>query len=70
MTGLPTQTKKSILDTVKFCEEFYEEINRDKRFMPFISPIAPFIDPASRAFLNPEEFGYILTAKIALFLKS
>ena len=63
MTGLPTQTKKSILDTVNFCEEFYKEINWDKRFMPFISPMAPFIDPASRAFLNPEEFGYVLTAK-------
>lgn len=63
MTGLPLQTKKSILDTVKFCEEFYKEINWDKRFMPFISPMAPFIDPASRAFMNPDEFGYTLTRK-------
>lgn len=63
MTGLPTQTKNSILDTVEFCKDFYNEINWDKRFMPFISPMAPFLDPGSRAFLNPEEFGYILTAK-------
>jgi B12-binding domain/radical SAM domain protein len=63
MTGLPGQTKESILDTVRFCEEFYEEINWDKRFMPFISPMAPFIDPASRAFAEPEKFGYTLTRK-------
>lgn len=63
MTGLPMQTKESILDTVKFCEDFYNEINWDKRFMPFISPMAPFIDPGSRAFINPEEFGYKLTRK-------
>ena len=63
MTGLPGQTKESILDTVRFCEEFYEEINWDKRFMPFISPMAPFIDPASRAFADPEQFGYTLTRK-------
>ena len=63
MTGLPVQTKESILDTVRFCEEFYEKINWDKRFMPFISPMAPFIDPASRAFNEPEKFGYTLTRK-------
>jgi len=63
MTGLPQQTKESILDTVRFCEEFYEEISWDKRFMPFISPMAPFIDPASRAFMEPEKFGYTLTRK-------
>ncbi|MEI7615954.1 MAG: TIGR04190 family B12-binding domain/radical SAM domain protein [Actinomycetota bacterium] len=63
MTGLPHQTKESVLDTVRFCEEFYEEIGWDKRFMPFISPMAPFVDPASRAFVEPEKFGYTLTRK-------
>jgi len=63
MTGLPHQTKESVLDTVRFCEEFYNKIKWDKRFMPFISPMAPFIDPASRAFSEPEKFGYTLTRK-------
>lgn len=63
MTGLPMQTKESILDTIKFCEDFYGKINWDKRFMPFISPMAPFIDPGSRAFANPDEFGYKLTRR-------
>jgi B12-binding domain/radical SAM domain protein len=63
MTGLPGQDRKSIGDTVGFCRDIYEEIGWDKRFMPFISPMAPFLDPGSRAFEQPERFGYRLTRK-------
>ncbi len=63
MTGLPAQGKGSIMDTIGFCNDIYESINWDKRFMPFISPMAPFLDPGSRAFENPEKFGYTLTRK-------
>ncbi len=62
MTGLPYQTKESILETVKFCEEFYKRLNWDKRFMPFISPMAPFLDPGSRIFESPKDFGFKLLA--------
>jgi len=62
MTGLPHQTKQSILDTVGFSEMIYEKIGWDSRFAPFISPMAPFLDPGSRAFENPEKFGYRLLA--------
>jgi len=63
MTGLPGQDRKSISDTVGFCREIYEKTGWDKRFMPFISPMAPFLDPGSRAFEQPEKFGYRLTRK-------
>ena len=63
MTGLPTQDKKSILETVDFNREVYERLGWDKRFAPFISPMAPFLDPGSRAFENPEKFGYKLLFK-------
>ncbi len=63
MTGLPGQDKKSILDVIDFCRSIYEKLNWDKRFMPFISPMAPFMDPGSRAFENPEKFGYRLLRK-------
>ncbi len=63
MTGLPSQDKDSILDTEDFCAKIYERIDWDKRFMPFISPMAPFIDPGSRAFENPKDFGYTITRK-------
>jgi hypothetical protein len=63
MTGLPHQTKQSILDTVGFSEMVYEKIGWDSRFAPFISPMAPFLDPGSRAFENPQKFGYRLLAR-------
>ncbi len=63
MTGLPGQTKESIMETVDFCRDIYRDIGWDKRFMPFISPMAPFLDPGSRAFEDPEKFGYKLTRK-------
>jgi len=63
MTGLPGQTRESIADTVDFCREVFERTGWDKRFMPFISPMAPFLDPGSRAFEDPEKFGYTLTRK-------
>jgi radical SAM superfamily enzyme YgiQ (UPF0313 family) len=63
MTGLPGQDRKSISDTVEFCRDIYENTGWDKRFMPFISPMAPFLDPGSRAFEQPEKFGYSLTRK-------
>lgn len=63
MTGLPHQTRESILDTVKFSENAYERFGWDKRFMTFISPMAPFLDPGSRAFENPEKFGYRLLCR-------
>ncbi len=63
MTGLPGQDKKSILEVVDFCKSIYEKLDWNKRFMPFISPMAPFIDPGSRAFENPEKFGYKILRK-------
>ena len=63
MTGLPGQTKESIMETVDFCKDIYGDTGWDKRFMPFISPMAPFLDPGSRAFEDPSKFGYKLTRK-------
>jgi len=63
MTGLPFQDKASIIDTVKFSEKAYQRLGWDKRFFPFISPMAPFLDPGSRAFEDPKSFGYRLLAK-------
>ena len=63
MTGLPGQTKESIGGTVGFCRHIFEKTGWDSRFMPFISPMAPFLDPGSRAFEEPSRFGYRLTRK-------
>jgi hypothetical protein len=35
----------------------------ENRVIPFISPLAPFVDPGSRAFEEPEKHGYKLFAR-------
>jgi radical SAM superfamily enzyme YgiQ (UPF0313 family) len=62
MIGIPGQTPRSVLDTVTYCEHLLERFSRDgkPRVLPFLSPLAPFLDPGSPAFENPERFGYRL----------
>jgi B12-binding domain/radical SAM domain protein len=57
MTGLPYQTAQSVLDSVAYCEKLVERFG-DKRFMPFIGPLAPFVDPGSLFYEQPEKYGY------------
>ena len=58
MTGLPHQTTQSVLDTVEYSRTLLERFGETKRLYPFISPLAPFLDPGSEVFENPEKFGY------------
>ncbi len=63
LTGLPHQTKDSVLDTVDYCRNLYQKLNGDKRLLVLVSPLAPFLDPGSIAFENPEKHGYKLFHK-------
>ncbi len=65
MTGLPGQTYRSVLDTVAYCRDLLERFGEKRRVIPFISPMAPFLDPGSAVFENPEEFGYTIYYKTA-----
>ncbi len=58
MTGLPYQTYSSVMDTVEYSRKLLERFGQTKRLYPFISPLAPFLDPGSEVFENPEKFGY------------
>ncbi len=60
MIGLPGQTPQSVKETIGYCGNLMEKYRRDGngRIRPYISPLAPFLDPGSRAFENPEKFGY------------
>lgn len=60
MIGLPRQDYQSVLDTVDYCEYLMKRFNRDgdQRLFPFISPLAPFLDPGSPVFAEPELYGY------------
>lgn len=58
MTGIPTQTVASVLETPAYVESLYAKVGNDKRLLVFSSPMAPFLDPGSMAFDNPAQYGY------------
>jgi B12-binding domain/radical SAM domain protein len=60
MIGLPQQTYQSVMATVAYCKHLFEI--SDRRLSCFISPMGPFLDPGSRAFEEPERFGFRLFA--------
>jgi len=60
MTGLPKQTYQSVLETVDYCRSLLERFRSYNKLFPFISPLAPFLDPGSMVFETPEKYGYRL----------
>ena len=60
MIGLPLQTYQSVLDTVAYCEELLERFKAYRRVLPFVAPMAPFLDCGSLVFENPGRYGYRL----------
>jgi B12-binding domain/radical SAM domain protein len=61
MIGLPGQTRASVLGSIDYCEQLFQ--NSDRRLSCFISPMGPFIDPGSLGFEEPEKYGYRLFAR-------
>ncbi|HEY5973863.1 MAG TPA: hypothetical protein VIU41_03910, partial [Geobacteraceae bacterium] len=60
MVGLPFQDYRSVMATVDYCGELLRRYGGTKKLLPMIAPLAPFIDPGSRLFEEPERFGYRL----------
>ncbi len=60
MIGLPKQTYQSVLDTVEYCRLLLKRFQHYNKILPFISPLAPFLDPGSAVFEEPERYGYKL----------
>ena len=58
MSGLPGQTAASVLETPAYIESLYGRVDNDPRLLAFSSPMAPFLDPGSMVFDNPEKYGY------------
>lgn len=63
MIGLPKQTYQSVLDTVEYCRFLLKRFQYYNKILPFISPLAPFLDPGSAVFEEPERYGYKLLFK-------
>ncbi|MBN1678403.1 MAG: TIGR04190 family B12-binding domain/radical SAM domain protein [Candidatus Thermoplasmatota archaeon] len=61
MIGLPLQTPESVKGTVEYARKLYTKF-KGKRLFPFISPLAPFLDPGGNAFESPEMHGFRLFA--------
>ena len=62
MIGLPKQDKPSVLKTVDYIDNLLTKYG-SSRLEAFIAPLAPFLDPGSLAFENPEKYGYTLLAR-------
>jgi B12-binding domain/radical SAM domain protein len=65
MIGLPKQDYQSVMDTVDYCEYLMRDLDTspEPRLIPFISPLAPFLDPGSPVFEKPEQYGYRFFAR-------
>ncbi len=65
MVGLKEQTYENVMETVDYSKKMLETYSSggEHRVIPFISPLAPFLDPGSRAFEEPEKHGYTLFAR-------
>lgn len=62
MVGLKKQTYENVMETVEYSRRILRRYagQGDNRVIPFISPLAPFVDPGSQAFEQPEKHGYRL----------
>ncbi|MFC1865106.1 TIGR04190 family B12-binding domain/radical SAM domain protein [Chloroflexota bacterium] len=58
MVGIPNQTTESVMQTVDYCQHLLEKFKGDKRIALFIGPLAPFLDPGSLGFEQPQKYGY------------
>jgi radical SAM superfamily enzyme YgiQ (UPF0313 family) len=58
MIGIPGQDEASVMETVEYAGSLMRRFGT--RVMPFIAPLAPFLDPGSLAFEHAERYGYTL----------
>lgn len=58
MVGVPRQDYASVMETVDYSRHLVRDIGQRRNVFPFISPLAPFLDPGSIAFEEPEKVGY------------
>lgn len=63
MNGLPFQDRQSAMDSVRASKKLWSLVDRDDDLFIYNAPFAPFVDPGSRAFEEPEKWGYKLRAR-------
>ncbi len=63
MNGLPFQDRESSLNSARASKHLWSLVGRDDNLFIYNAPFAPFVDPGSRVFEEPEKWGYRLRAK-------
>lgn len=63
MNGLPQQSRESAMDSARGAKRLWDCVKKDDNLFIYNSPFAPFVDPGSRAFEEPEKWGYKLRAR-------
>jgi hypothetical protein len=63
MIGLAKQDRKSVMDTIDYCEYLLKKFKADKRLYLFMGHQAPFMAPGCLAFEYPERYGFRLLYK-------
>jgi len=63
MNGLPYQDRDSALYSVQAAERLWGSVNKDDELFIYNAPFAPFVDPGSRIFEEPDKWGYTLRAR-------
>ncbi|MCW4048721.1 MAG: TIGR04190 family B12-binding domain/radical SAM domain protein [Candidatus Bathyarchaeota archaeon] len=58
MVGLSGQTSTSALESVEYARRLYEKMGDNEKIYCFTSPMAPFLDPGSKIYENPERYGF------------
>ena len=58
MIGMPGQDRRSVMKTLDYCEQLLRQNDGENRLWPFISPLAPFLDPGSLAYEQSDKYGY------------
>jgi B12-binding domain/radical SAM domain protein len=54
MVGLPHQSYEDAVSIAGYCEQLLRRFGDGGRLHPYVAPLAPFLDPGSRAFEHPE----------------
>ena len=63
MNGLPYQDRESALDSARAAKRLWASVGKEDKLFIYNAPFAPFVDPGSRIFEHPEEWGYKLRAR-------
>lgn len=58
MVGLSGQTSESALESVEYARHLYDVMDNNRKIFTFTSPMAPFLDPGSMVYEDPERYGF------------